>query len=97
MNGKTRECRTYLSKEFLDAAVSRRGNLGPHEILYEVPHVNILNQRERRRLLQRSCGGIWSDSLPLAWHGGNCDIAWSRERAEGVTVGLPTTVVVGVL
>ena len=42
MNGITRKCCIDLSKEFLDAAVGRRGNLGRHEILYELPHVNIL-------------------------------------------------------
>ena len=78
MNWKTRECRTDLSKEFLDAAVSWTGNLGPHEILCEVDHVDILNQRERRRLLQRSCGGIQSDGLPFSWHRGNVDIAMGR-------------------
>ena len=78
MNGKTRECRTNLSKEFLDVAVSRKGNLGMHEILYEVKHVDILNQRERIRLLRRSCRGIRRDGLPLPWHRGNVDITMGR-------------------
>ena len=51
MSGKTKECCTNLSMKVLDAAVSWRGNLGLHEILYELPHVDILNQRERRRHL----------------------------------------------
>ena len=80
MNRKTIECRTNLSKEFLDAAVSWRGNLGPHEILYKLFHVNILNQREKRRFLRRSCGGIWSDGLLLARHGGNGDTAMGKSR-----------------
>ena len=45
MNGITRECRTDLRKEFLDAAVGRRGNLGPLKILYELTHVDILNKK----------------------------------------------------
>ena len=47
MNGTTRECSTDFNKESLDAAVGRRGNLGPHGILYELPHVDILNQKEK--------------------------------------------------
>ena len=43
MNGKIGECWIDLSKEFLDAAVGRRGYLGPHEILYELLHVDIFN------------------------------------------------------
>ena len=78
MNRITRECRTDLSKEFMDAAVSWRGNLGPHEVLYELPYIDILNQRERRRFFQSSCRGILSDGVPLAWHGGNGDTAMGR-------------------
>ena len=43
MKGKIGEWRIDLSKELLDAAVGRRGNLGPHEILYELSHVDIFN------------------------------------------------------
>ena len=44
---KTTKCHTHIGKELLDAAVGRRGNLGPQKILYEFLHVHILNQRER--------------------------------------------------
>jgi hypothetical protein len=47
MNGKKQKHDTHLGKEFLDVAVGRRGTLGAHEILYELPHVHILNQKKR--------------------------------------------------
>jgi hypothetical protein len=40
-----------------------------HEVLYELPHIDILNQRERRRFLERSCRCMGRDGLPLARHG----------------------------
>ena len=81
MNGKTKECRTDISKEFLDVAVGRKGNLSSHEILYELPHVDILNQIERKRLLERSCGCIRCDDLPFARHNGDVTLLWE----EGAT------------
>ena len=99
MNGKTKECRTDLSKEFLDAAVGQRSNLGPHKILYELLHVDIHNQRERRRLTGRSRRCIGCYGLPIARHGGEGHSAMRRSRnmvgarTKGVVVGLPVTVV----
>lgn len=91
MNGRTRKCHTHLAKELLDAVVGWRGNLGPHEILNEFLHVQILNQRERWCHLWRSGGCIRCDRLPLARHGGAA--TWSKEGEEGVAVGILTTVV----
>ena len=75
---KNKRIRTDLSKEFLDASVGQRGNLSLHEVLYKLLHVDILNQRERRRLLGRSCGCIGRDGLPLARHRGDGHPAMGR-------------------
>ena len=99
MKNKARERHINLGKEFLDLAVDQRGNLGPHKFLYKLTHVNILNQRKRRRLIGRSCGGIGCNGLPLARHGGECYSAVGRSKnkvgsmAKGIAVGFPTTVV----
>ena len=55
---KTKERNTNLGKEFLNVAVSWRGNLGLHEILNELPHVHIINQIENRWLLRGCDKGI---------------------------------------
>ena len=43
---KTNEWHTHLGKEFLDAAIGRRGDIGAHEILYKISHVHILNKKK---------------------------------------------------
>ena len=91
-----------LVRNTWDAAVGLRGNLGPHEILYELP-MSTFSIKEREddsseevaevsgattTLLRRTEGMV----TPLWELAGT----WSEARAVGVAVGLPTTVVAGV-
>ena len=51
MNGKTKECRTGLSKELLNVAVGRMCNLGPHKSSMNSP-MSTFSIKERKDFLE---------------------------------------------
>lgn len=106
---KTNIHHTNLGKEFLNAAVSWRGNLGLHEILNELPMSTFsIKQRVRgisedvaevsraTAFLLRGINGMEM----LLWDGARAGPTRMAEgvsdgAAEGAIEGLPTTLVLG--
>ena len=101
MNGKTKRMTHTTWQGIFGYGGRSEGRLGAHEILYEAPHVHILNKKndnlseevmdvsDATAFLLRVMEGV----LTPLWDG---EATWSHAGAEGVADGFPTTGVVGV-